>query len=129
MTVAAHARDLGAAQYLDVRSVHNPVGEITRHAFAKIVAADQEEYLARMLRKVNGRLARRIAAAHKHNIRPAAHLLFVRRRRIINTGAFKSTAMLYIETAIFRARRNQETFGDNIFSAVQRENGIRLVEL
>src|SRR5712692_1033766 len=60
MTVARHASDLAAAKDLDVWCVHDAMGEITRHAFAKIVAADQEEHLARILRKINSRLPSRV---------------------------------------------------------------------
>ena len=36
--------------------------------------------------------------------------------------------MLNFETAILRAGGNEQTFGDNIFSALQFKNGIYLVE-
>src|SRR5437899_2027245 len=128
MTVAIHANDFGAAKDLDVGGVHDPMGQITRHALAKIIAADEEEDLARVLRKINRSLASRITAAHQHDIRAAAHLLLVGCRGIINAGAFESTTMLNLETAIFRAGGDEQTLGDNIFSTLQFKNGIRLVE-
>src|SRR6266480_867387 len=128
MTVAIHANDFGAAKDLDVGGVHDSMGQITRHAPAKIIAADEQEDLARVLRKINRSLAGRITAARQHDIRSAAHLRLVRCRRIINTSAFESTAMLNLETAILRAGGDEQTFGDNIFSALQFKNGIHLVE-
>src|SRR5713101_532513 len=128
MTVAVHASDRGAAKYLDVRGVHDPMGQIARHAFAKVIAPDEEEHLARILRKINGCLTRGVSTAHQRDVRTPAHLLFVRRGCVINTGAFKSTAILHIETAIFRAGGDEQTFGNNVFSAFQFKNRIYRVE-
>jgi hypothetical protein len=80
------------------------MGQITRHAFAKIIAADEEEDLARVLRKIDRRLAGRVAAAHQHDIRAAAHLRLVRCGGIIDTGAFESTTILNLEPSILRAQ-------------------------
>ena len=118
MTVTIHANDLGATKDLDVRRVHDPMGQIARHTLAKIIAADEQKDLARILRKINCSLAGRITAAHQRDIRSTAHLRLVRCRRIVNTGAFESTAMLNLETAILRAGGDKQTFGDNIFSAL-----------
>src|SRR5438067_10188373 len=115
MTVAIHANDFGAAKDLDVGGVRDSMGQITRHALAKIIAADEQEDLARVLRKINRRLTGRITATYQHDIRAAAHLCLVRCRRIINTSAFESITMLNFETAILRAGGNEQTFGDNIF--------------
>src|SRR5205823_2416358 len=59
MTVAIHANDFGAAKDLDVGGVHDSMGQITRHALAKIIAADEKEDLARVMRKINSRLTNR----------------------------------------------------------------------
>src|SRR6266403_1223091 len=128
MTVAMHANDFGAAKDLDVGGVRDPMGQITRHALAKIIATNEQEDLARVLRKINRSLAGRVAAAHQHDIRAAAHLRLVRCGGIIDTSAFESTTMLNLEAAILRAGGDEQTFGDNIFSAFQFKNGIRLVE-
>src|SRR6266513_688766 len=93
MTVAIHANDLGAAQDLDIGGVHDPMGQITRHALAKIIATNEQEDPARVLRKINCRLAGRVAAAHQHDIRAAAHLRLVRCGGIVDTSAFESTAV------------------------------------
>src|SRR6266704_4163001 len=102
MTVAIHANDFGTAKDLDVGGVHDSMGQITRHTLAKIVAADEQEDLARVLRKINRRLAGGVTAAHQHDIRAAAHLRLVRCSGI-NASAFKTTTMLNLETAILRA--------------------------
>src|SRR5438552_18753863 len=102
MTVAIHANDFGAAKYLDVVGVEDPMGQITRHALAKIIAADEQEDLARVLRKINRRLAGGVTAAHQHDIRAAAHLRLVRCGGIINASAFKTTTMFKIEKTIHR---------------------------
>src|ERR1700704_2226353 len=128
MTVAMHANDFGTAKDLDVGGVHDSMGQITRHALAKIIATNEQENLAHVLRKINRRLASRVATAHQHDIGAAAHLRLVRCGGIINTGAFESTTMLNLESAIFRAGGDEQTFGDNIFSAFQFKDGIRLVE-
>src|SRR6266403_1301194 len=128
MTVAIHANDFGAAQDLDSGGVHDPMGQITRHALAKIIAADEEEDLAHVLRKIDCRLAGRVAAAHQHDIRAAAHLRLVRCGGIVDTSAFESTTILNLEAAILRAGGDEQTFRDNIFSALRFKNGIHLVE-
>src|SRR6266496_4022567 len=128
MTVAIHANDFGTAKDLDVGGVHDSMGQITRHVLAKIIAADEQEDLARVLRKINRRLAGGVTAPHQHDIRAAAHLRLVRCSGIINASAFKTTTMLNLETAILRAGGDEQTFGDNIFSAFQFKNGIRLIE-
>jgi hypothetical protein len=79
------------------------MSKITGHAFAKIIAANQEEHLARVLGKINSGLPCGVAAADKHNIRPATHLHFVSRGRVINTTAFESIATFHAEAVIFRA--------------------------
>src|SRR6266571_9351624 len=101
MAIATHACDLSAAKYLDVRCVHDAMREIARHAFAKIVAANQQKHPARVLRKIDSGLARAIAAPDQDDIGTATHLDFVRRGRRRNPGTFKSAAMLNVETAIF----------------------------
>src|SRR5207302_1997809 len=126
MTVAIHPNDFGAAKDFDVGGVHDPTGQITRHALAKIIAADKQEDLARVLRKIDRSLAGRVAAAHEHDIRAAAHLCLVRCGGIINASPLESTTMLNLEAAIFRAGGDKQTFGDNIFSAFQFKNGISL---
>src|SRR5438105_4578245 len=103
MTVAIHANDFGATKDLDVGGVHDSMGQITRHALAKIIAADEEKDFAHVLRKINRRLAGRVTAAHQRDIRAAAHLRLVRCGGIINTGAFESTTMLNLESSILRA--------------------------
>src|SRR6476660_3045047 len=128
MPVAIHANDLGATKDLDVGGVHDPMGQITRHALAKIIAANEEEDLARVLGKINCSLAGRVAAAHQHDIRAAAHLRLVRCGGIIDTGAFESTTILNLEPSILRASGDKQTFGDNVSSVFQFKNGIRLVE-
>src|SRR6478672_13494104 len=128
MPVAIHANDFGATKDLDVGGVHDPMGQITRHALAKIIATNEQEDLARVLRKINRSLAGRITAAYQHDIRAAAHLCLVRCGGIVDAGAFESTTMLNLESAIFRAGGDEQTFGDNIFAAFQVKNGIRLVE-
>src|SRR5437763_17197418 len=115
MTVAIHANDFGAAKDLDVGGVHDPMGQITRHTLAKIIAANEQEDLARVLRKINRRLAGGVTAAHKHDIRAAAHLRLVMCGGIINASAFKTTTMLNLETEIIRAGGDEQTVGDNIF--------------
>src|SRR5438128_11167845 len=117
MTVAIHANDFGTAKDLDVGGVRDPMGQITRHALANIIAADEQKDLVRVLRKINRSLAGRITAAHQHDIRAAVHLCLVRCGGIINTSTLESTTMLNLETAIFRAGGDDQTFGDNIFSA------------
>src|SRR4029077_12402860 len=104
------------------------MGQVTRHAFAKIIAAQEEEDLAHVLRKIDRGLAGRIATAYQYDIRAAAHLRLVRCGGIVDTNAFESTTMLNLEAAILRAGGDEQTFGDNIFSAFQFKNGIRLVE-
>src|SRR5438067_4637071 len=128
MTVAIHTNDFGAAKDLNVGGVHDSMGQITRHALAKIITADEQEDLARVLRKINRGLAGRVTAAYQHDIRSAAHLRLVRCGGIINTSAFESTTMLNVETAILRAAGDEQTFGDNVFSAFQFKNGIPLIE-
>src|SRR5207237_898610 len=128
MTVAIHTNDFGAAKDLNVGGVHDSMGQITRHALAKIITADEQEDLARVLRKINRGLAGRVTAAYQHDIRSAAHLRLVRCGGIINTSAFESITMLNLKTAILRAGGDEQTFGDNIFSVFQVKNGIRLVE-
>src|SRR5437870_5216973 len=128
MTVTIHANNLGATKDLDVRGVHDPMGQIARHTLAKIIAADEQKDLARILRKINRSLAGRITAAHQRDIRSTAYLRLVRCGGIIDTGAFESTTMLNLKAAIFRAGGDEQTFGDNIFSALQFKNGIHLVE-
>src|SRR6476660_1322878 len=103
MTVAIHANNFGAAEDLDIGGVHDPMGQITRHALAKIIAADEEEDLARVLRKINRSLAGRITAAYQHDIRAAAHLRLVRCGGIVDTSAFESTTILNLEAAILCA--------------------------
>src|SRR6184192_2190623 len=117
MTVTVHASNFGAAKDLDVGCVHDPMGQITRHALAKIVAADEQKDRARVLRKINCSLAGRITAAHQHDIRAAAHLRLVRCGGVINAGAFESTTMLNLKAAILRTGGDKQTFGDNIFTA------------
>jgi len=46
MTVAMHANDFGAAKDLDVGGVRDPMGQITRHALAKISATNEQEDLS-----------------------------------------------------------------------------------
>src|SRR6266571_1943037 len=103
MAIAEHAFDRSAAKYLDIWCAHDPMGEITGHAFAKIIAADQEKHLARVLRKINSRLTSGVAAADQHNVRRATHLRFVRRGRVINTAAFELIAIFHAEAAVLRA--------------------------
>src|SRR3984893_17751167 len=128
MTVAIHASDLGAAKYLDVRCVHDPMGEITGHAFAKIVPADEKEPLAPVIEYTNCRLPRGLAAANEHLIRSPTHFNFVRRGRIINPAALELTAAFDLEASIFRAGGDEQTFCHDSLPALQRKNGIRLLE-
>src|SRR6266446_3038439 len=111
-----------AAKDLDVRCVHDPMGEITGHAFAKIVPADEKEHLARVLRKIDGRLPCGVAAANEHDIRPTTHFNFVRRGRIINTAAFELAAAFDLEASIFRAGGDEQTFCRDSLPVLQLKN-------
>ena len=85
----------------------------------EVVAADQDEDLARLAGEEDGRLAGGVAAADDDHVGPAALLRLVRRRGVVDAAALEPGAPLDLQPAIVGAGRDQQALRDERLAALE----------
>src|SRR6202022_4778583 len=83
--------------------VLDPTNQISRHGFGESLRPDENMHALRGLRQEYGRLSRRVASAHDHDLLAAAQLRLDRRRAVIHPRAFETLQVLDAQFPISRA--------------------------